>query len=194
MSLSAPPAGPFATHLTLPNRVLGVGACITQPRTCFALSCGTILLCDLSRLAARAFVSPRTYVSGGAPFSRRVAVPILFQHRENRGVLEEALTSCFTSNCCDYSSRIALRHDARRDPPRDVSPAGSERTSSQRFQAAQRNCTHRRARSAWGAVLYTPLRRGCDLSKQIETQEGSRGTRTRSGVEPDMSLEALVRV
>ncbi len=138
---------------------------------------------------------PRGLTSRAGPLSHVVSqCPFFFQHRENRGVLEEALTSCCTSNCCDYSSRITLRHDARRDPPRDVSPAGSERASSQWLQAAQRNCTRRRARSAWGAVLYTPLRRGCDLSKQIEAQEGSRGTRARSGVPPDMSLEALCQV
>ncbi len=61
---------------------------------------------------------PRGLASRAGPLSRVVSqCPFFFHHRENRGVLKEMLASCCTSNRCDYSLRMALRHDARRDPP-----------------------------------------------------------------------------
>jgi hypothetical protein len=50
--VSGSPACPFAPHLASPNRVLGYGAYIVLPRRPYGLSCGAILLCDLSRSAA----------------------------------------------------------------------------------------------------------------------------------------------
>lgn len=48
------PATPVAPHLALPNRVLGGGLYTVLSRTPFGLSCGAILLFDLSRRAAHA--------------------------------------------------------------------------------------------------------------------------------------------
>jgi hypothetical protein len=68
VSLSAPPAGPFETHLALPNRVLVGGACITQPLfRPGGLSCAAILLCDLSPLAASCAHFPPDFVSRQGP-------------------------------------------------------------------------------------------------------------------------------
>jgi hypothetical protein len=101
-SSSQSPAGPFAPHLALPNHVLRSAAGPTQLHP-HSLSCGMILLCDLSRSAARALPSRRA-----SPFRR---VP-------SRVWLAEP-TGPYLSQCCYPGAQkinLVLRDDARKGP------------------------------------------------------------------------------
>ena len=87
--MSASPAGPFETQLTSPNRVLVGGACEALPLAPFGLSCGAILLRDLSPSAARALTShalwarvPSRVASQGHFEYKSQPLILLSQHRE----------------------------------------------------------------------------------------------------------------
>ncbi len=204
------PRDPLAPHLAVPNRVLVGGPCITRHRHALTRSpAAAILLCDLSRMAAPALTS---HTFGAGPFSRRVAEPInvgytlIWSAATRRRFVRQRLVAAIFFNLCRDKSRQRKAATSRRTPyKKDTlfkdgsatrnekgSPhrrsGGSERASSQSTQIAQQNRTTGERASAWGVVLYTPLRRGRDLAKRGEAQRRSREARARSGVSSDMSI------
>ena len=88
--VSESPAGPFEPHLTSPNRVLVGEACEALPPTPFGLSCGAILLRDLSPSAARALTSHALW----ARVPSRVASQGHFEYTRKGG--EEKALSVFS--------------------------------------------------------------------------------------------------
>ncbi len=78
--------------------------------------------------------------------------------------------------------RPALRDDARKGPRAET--------------LVPREMRNRSAGEpkAGGVVLRIPRLRALDLSKRIEAQKGSLGTRTRSAVSPDMSPRAVKKI
>jgi len=175
-----PPRPPLAPHLALPNRVLGGGACVTQPLGLpYGHACATILLCDLSRRAARALTSHA---------SRRGSL-LASTRRACSGDL--GLAFCAFGNEKQHFGTTTHQKLCER-PGRG--PASLKRGGNAR--AADRLSSHSKivaqSSGACEVVLCTPHRRAHDFAKRGEAQEGSRGTRTRSGVEPDMSIEAIL--
>ena len=80
---SRPPAGPLELQCAVINRVLGVGVCITRPRTPFGLSCESdfsvrleAIGCSrarLSPLALQLVFAARGLTSRAGPLSRVVS-------------------------------------------------------------------------------------------------------------------------
>ena len=147
------PRDPLELQSALINRVLVGGVCITRPPTRFALSCGCNFSVRLEAIGCSRAHFPPDLRLGAGPFSRRVAELFsksshscskyndlsapLQEHRDSRGVEKRMGT--------------ATRHGRG---PADEGWGGSA-PSSQSTQIAQQNRCRRRARSAWGVVLYT---------------------------------------
>ena len=78
-SLWRVPRNPLATHLALPNRVLRGRVYIALPCCAlYGLSCGAILLCDLSRSTAHVREIPTEALPLGGPHSLIVRRAIFF--------------------------------------------------------------------------------------------------------------------
>jgi len=99
------PRDPLGPHLASPNRVLGRGPDgVMVPHA--SLSCGTILLCDLSPLAARAlFPAGTPSFFGGCPFR------VLSQYQAKK--INQSFSSVNTSG---EHFKLVLREDVKGVP------------------------------------------------------------------------------
>ncbi len=157
------PAGPFETHLALPNHMLVKGACHnTPPLPPCGRSWAAILLCHLSPMAARSACSPaRLRLDGGSPARvlsqsefrmqpKAISTLLIYNSpsKKTLGVVEK-------ENAHWSSSRLALREDASQGPaPLGM---GGERFEQPMDSDGTAKLLRRNARRAAGrAMFYMP--------------------------------------
>ncbi len=103
-------------HLSAKSRLVG-GLCTTRTPTRFALSCGAILLCDLSRRAARRIPSP--LLRRGAP-----------SMSARRAILKECILLVWSAATCRrfVRQRLVAALEEHRDKSRWRKAVTSHRT------------------------------------------------------------------
>ncbi len=168
------PSDPLAPYLALKNSVLVGGVCTALPPA-----------------PLRALLRWNFSVRSESAGCSRAHLPNLSVGSPPR-VVSQCLVK--SSKTVFGNFRPALRDDARKGPRAEtLVPREDERASSRWLQAAMRNRSAGEPK-AGGVVLRTPRLRALDLSKRIEAQKGSLGTRTRSAVSPDMSPRAVKKI
>ena len=164
-SSSQSPAGPFAPHLALPNHVLRSGAGPTQLRT-RSLSCGMILLCDLSRRAAASIPSPSLRV-GPLPC-----------HAAERSNIRKLVGT--------------VRRHEEGAPRRDEVPRGGECVNSQWLRCAMRNrSTGTAKRRGWVGPASIPSSRFIEAERRPRGPAGGREGDTKCSPQPPTCVSVL---